>query len=513
MSKYNTRLTSKQRVERHPDKTINYEGGEAFEISDPRERLYVMIASSLMGEDKFYISGNVHDKEIESVVSEVIKTDPEFLLKLATYVRTELYLRSAPIFLLGNAAYNVETKPFVRKYAPYIIQRADELVEVLQFYKNKFLGGKQKHTFPASLKKGVARSFKKFDEYQFGKYNRDGEMKLRDALRIVIGQLDERAEERRTLYQKILDNTLETPDTWEVKMSTRGSTTENWQEMLDGGKMGIFAIVRNLRNMLDKNVKMDKAVELLENPEVIAKSKMFPFRFYQALKEIAGKNQRVSDALRVAVNLASERNLPKLGGKTFVSVDLSGSMSGLLSQRSSITYREVGSLMGAMARHFSDDALVSAFGERFKTIDLSNMDTVMTNMERINQTNVGHATFGYLAIKYLIDNNIKVDRIMLFTDTELYNEHGRLGYFSRRGFVTERDGGETIATLMKEYKRKVNPNVYLYLFDLTGYGTSTFPRDEKNYALISGWSEQVFKFVDMFEKDPASVIKYIKEKY
>jgi hypothetical protein len=38
---------------------------------------------------------------------------------------------------------------------------------------------------PAQMRKGLARAFGKFDEYQLAKYDRDGVVKLRDVLRLA----------------------------------------------------------------------------------------------------------------------------------------------------------------------------------------------------------------------------------------------------------------------------------------------------------------------------------------
>ena len=97
-------------------------------------------------------------------------------------------------------------------------------------------------------------------------------------------------------------------------------------------------------------------------------------------------------------------------------------------------------------------------------------------------------------------NRISVDRILVFTDEQLYDS-------------TSWGSNRTIAEVYKVYKRTVNPNAKLYVFDLSGHGTTMLPRDEPNVALISGWSEQVFKFMDTFEKDALQAVEYIEENY
>jgi hypothetical protein len=71
-----------------------------------------------------------------------------------------------------------------------------------------------------------------------------------------------------------------------------------------------------------------------------------------------------------------------------------------------------------------------------------------------------------------------VDKVMMFTDVQLWNSRG--------------DGG-TLAQEWAEYRRTVAPNARLYLFDLAGHGTAPLEvRPETGVALIAGWSDKIF---------------------
>ena len=51
--------------------------------------------------------------------------------------------------------------------------------------------------------------------------------------------------------------------------------------------MGYMALLRNLRNFIEKGVKEDSiqyVIDRLTNPEQVERSKQFPFRFYSAAK-------------------------------------------------------------------------------------------------------------------------------------------------------------------------------------------------------------------------------------
>lgn len=153
-------------------KTTNKEGGVSYKLT-PKETITQIVPTLLMGEPKFY--GDVQ-KVLDKALDSVAKTDPEFILKLASFTRNEMYLRTVSIYLLVKAANLLECKPFVRKWSPYIIKRADEIKEAFACHRNLFSErGDEAHSdkplkLPNSLKKGIADTFKNFDEYQFAKW-------------------------------------------------------------------------------------------------------------------------------------------------------------------------------------------------------------------------------------------------------------------------------------------------------------------------------------------------------
>jgi len=118
-------------------------------------------------------------------------------------------------------------------------------------------------------------------------------------------------------------------------------------------------------------------------------------------------------------------------------------------------------------------------------------------MEKFKNTDVGHSTNGFLVVKYLLENKLKIDRLILLSDMQLWQT-----YY----WITEED----FAPLWRKYKNTVNKNAVLYSIDLTGYGTLKTP--EKDTYLIAGWSEKIINFIDLNEKTGESTVEYI-EKY
>ncbi len=120
-------------LNKEKSKTENYEGGEAYRMSTKSE-LYERVLTSLM-EGKFY---DKEGKDTQNAIKDLIRKceefDPEFPLKLASYARNEMNLRSVPVFIAVEAAKYPKMKKHLRKWLPTIIQRADELTEILARY-------------------------------------------------------------------------------------------------------------------------------------------------------------------------------------------------------------------------------------------------------------------------------------------------------------------------------------------------------------------------------------------
>lgn len=510
MPKFNVRATIGTGVEGYPDRTENYEGAVAFK-TDMKTELTLRFLTYLVGEPKFYTPNAEDETEtIRILISSIAEEDPEYLMKLATYTRNEMYLRSAPLFMLVESVQYDDVKPFVKDYTPSIIRRADELTEVIAYFINKHgeIGSGGKASLPNSLKKGIAKSFYNFDAYQFAKYDRDGTVKLKDVLRLTHPKPRNEAEAE--LFRQIRDRELPIPDTWETVISTQGSNKETWESIIP--QMGYMAKLRNLRNFLKVDVDVAPVIQHLTNPKAVKNSKQFPFRFYSAYKimqnETTGNpfdRQAISNALEQALELSVE-NLPKLEGDTFITSDESGSMHSSISSRSIVEYIDIANVMGALAHKISKNAIASVFGRDFSIVPMNPNDSILTNTNKMSQVGqrVGHSTNAFLALQWLNEQRLKVDRIMIFSDMQCYSTFGD----NRWGFYQPM--GQSLTEQFTKYKRTINPNVRLYSFDLTGYGTVQFPQDEPNIMLLAGWSDRVLEFIHRYENFGSELIGTIE---
>ncbi len=474
-----TRSTDAQR-------TTNFEGAEAYQPESPELGLYKVVVNNLL-EDNFYESDEDRLRKLVRRFDAAADEDPEFVLKLAAYARTELYLRDVSNLLLVLAAQHEEAKTYVREYAPRVIRRADELTTVTAMQLELF--GKP---IPKPLKKGLADSFHEFDRYQFAKYdNRNRAVKFRDVMNLVHPK-PETPEEDEVFERLVLGDLddhpevqpLDPPETWEVVISEKGNTPEAWREVLP--KMGLFATIRNLRNMLAAG--LDGAEILTEEDlEYVSDSMLYPFRFYQAYEAVttAGvADEHTERWLSRAVD-ATATNLPDDLGNTFVAVDLSGSMDSRLSGRSEMTYLEIASFFGAVLQ--AQGADVGVFASDFDTVSTHTDTPTLERARKIRDQRVGGATNAWLAFQHLVENAAEYDRVVVLTDMQVWD--------STWG------SDESVREWFTRYRDAVAPDASLYMVDLQAYGDLATPEGHDGVYNISGWTADIVEFVVSAERE------------
>ncbi len=489
--KFNTKTTTT---------TVNYEGEKAYKLN-PAMDLYVAVVTTALS-DQFY---EPTDARLQRIVELVAKNKPQFVAQLAVYARQKMYLRSIPLVLAVELAKIHNGDDLVSRTVNQIVQRADEITELLACYAqaNQRQGTKQLGKLSKQLQKGLQDAFNRFDEYQFAKYNRDGAVKLRDALFLVHPKAKDEAQQG--IFDRIVKDELQVPYTWEVELSALGQQafatpadkkaafTAKWEELIDSNKVGYMALLRNLRNILEAEVSkkhIDKVIDTLTNPQQVQKAKQFPFRFFAAYRElqsvVSGYTTHILKALDKAI-LLSVSNIQGFDDKTKVvlACDVSGSMRQPISQKSRILNYDVGLVLAMLLQNRCTHVVTGIFGNTWEVINLPN-DNVLANVDSIYKMDgrVGYSTNAYLVLKDLIARRYKADKVMFFTDCQLWNSNGTQ---------------ESLATLWANYKAQIAPDAQLYLFDLAGYGKQPLAMPQKDVFLIGGWSDRIFEVLEAIQ--------------
>jgi 60 kDa SS-A/Ro ribonucleoprotein len=485
--------------------TVNYEGAKAF-ILTPQLELYTVVATAGLS-DQFY--EKAADK-IQRIRELIAKNDAAFVAKLAIYAREQMYLRSIPLVLAVELAKQQSGNDVVGKLTNRVVQRADEITELLAYYAiaNERTNVKKLNKLSKQLQKGLAAAFNKFDEYRFAKYNRDAAVKLKDALFLVHPKAKDEAQQ--VLFDKIVKDELQVPYTWETELSALGqlkydtaglkqaAVKAKWEELIFSNKIGYMATMRNLRNILEAEVSkeaLNKVCEYIANEKAVANSKQLPFRFlaaYRELKDVKnGRTSKVLDALEQAV-LYSAANIAGYDDNTkvVIAADVSGSMQKPISAKSKVLNYDIGLMLAMLLKNRCDNAITGMFGDTWKVINVPNKN-ILANVQEFyrREGEVGYSTNGYLVVKDLLQRNKVVDKVMLFTDCQLWNS---------------KNSGENIAALWKQYK-KIVPAAKLYLFDMAGLGNTPLNVLRDDVYLIAGWSDKIFNVLNAIEEGSSAV--------
>lgn len=488
--------------------TVNYEGAKAFVLT-PQLELYTAVATAGLSE-QFY------EKQSDKLIrlrELIAKNDPAFVAKLAIYAREQMYLRSIPLVLAVELAKSQSGNTVVGQLTNRVLQRADEITQLLAYYAiaNERNDVKKLNKLSKQLQKGLAAAFNKFDEFQFAKYNRDAAVKLKDALFLVHPKATDEAQQ--ALFDKIAKDELQVPYTWETELSAlgqlkydsaelkRAAVKAKWEELIDSGKVGYMAMLRNLRNIMEAEVSKEALKEVcayIANEKAVANSKQLPFRFLSAYRELKGiNNGRVGlllDALEQAV-LYSAKNIAGFDDdtKVVIAADVSGSMQKPVSAKSKVLLYDIGLMLAMLLKSRCDNAITGMFGDTWKMITVPNKN-ILANVQEFyrREGEVGYSTNGYLVVEDLLRKNKVVDKVMLFTDCQLWNSN---------------NNGESIANMWKQYK-KIAPAAKLYLFDLAGYGNTPLNVQRDDVYLIAGWSDKIFNVLSAIE-DGSDAVKLI----
>lgn len=461
-------------------KTTNLAGGQAYIQSAELELISILLTS--FANDQFYRPANDSFKRLKELVKQC---DKKFVAQAAVYARTQFGMRSISHVVASELARYLSGETWGKDFYTAVIHRPDDITEILAYH----FANKQKES--NAMRKGLAKAFDKFDQYTLAKYRSPNKkVSLVDAVNIVHPVPTEKNAEAITALVK---GSLRSFNTWETELTAAGqaaSTEEEkeglkkaaWTRLIKERRIGYFALLRNLRNIIEQapDVLTD-ACDLLADEKLISKSLVLPFRFttaYEEIEKMSGGNKvrQVLVALNKAVDIAV-RNVPRYEGDTLVVLDVSSSMSGKPSR--------IGSLFSAVLVKSNNADFMTFDGDaRYANINPNDSTITLAKAMRFSggSTNF-HAIFQTANRKY--------DRIIILSDMQGWvGPHAPVGTFD-------------------EYKRRYNANPVVYSFDLNAYGTMQLP-EEKVFA-IAGFSDKIFEVMKLLETDKQALINAIKK--
>jgi len=540
-----SRLPSNQ-----PNATVNRAGGVAFEIKDAALKLVTMTGGAFFAEPKFYNADNCVPKrgtggkfeklaerlflvsekikgfescnELDETAREVIATavdvanskNPEDLLAIANWLRNEMNIRLTPQVLLVLASRFDGTKSLVRRYAPVIVKRPDEVKTCLLVH--RFLFGLK--SLSNGLNLGLGDAVSKFGERGLMKYDSPDFPKWKDVLCWIRRKAGWPLKPEVAKYF-ITGNVVDAVKTpviaarkelakckkfdaeakklakdsfvnWEVLLSQfKDDKKAVWTFLIEENLVGYMALLRNLRNILEARLGSDTIQKVslkISNKDEVLRSKQLPFRFLSALNALQGMTGACDSAdmneLSAAIELASNEacaNIPVLPGVTVIFADNSGSMDTPVSQKTQVSCKDAANVMCGIVAKVAERPYVVAFGTDVGVVKFTKNDTVLNISNKVRNTDIGgYSTNGHRCIEWLMQMHLTPDRVIFLSDMQMWNSGYAEASLCNSWAKYLHQGGKAKET-------------WLHSVHINGYGDSVVDEGGR-VNQVAGFTEKVF---------------------
>lgn len=544
MSRFNTRSAkpdAQSPVTTTGETTRTFEGAVGH-VRDAKSELFLLAVSNLDGKDTFYERAADRDDRFRTLVRGLAVADPEWTANLLKWLRSTANMRTASVvgacefvharleFL--RAVYSrctVSTSiPYThvslnRKVVDWVLQRPDEPGELIAYWTTAY--GRR---LPKPVKRGVADAVRRlYTERALLKYDTNSKgYRFGDVLELVHAAPDPGKRWQGDLFKHAIDRRHNRDEAVPARLSTlidrerlmatpvdqRRSVLANHPDLLQSAgmtwesvagwlqgpmdkaaweavipSMGLMALVRNLRNFDQAGVSDAVAASiaaLMSDPRLVAQSRMLPFRFWSAYKNVA--SLRWGHALETALNL-SLANVPTLGRRTLILVDRSPSMFpgyGFSTPNDSdVSLAEQAAVFGAALALKAEKPTLVEFGRSSRVLPVSRGGSILRLVEQFEQID---GTDIPSAVKQHFDGH---DRVIIVTD-----EQTRPGWLPSN---RSRGWGGMPETPIDDLVPK---HVPVYMWNMAGYKPGAMPSGSHNRHTLGGLSDAAFGLIPLLER-------------
>lgn len=484
-----------------------YEGAPGH-ARDPKSELFLLAVTSLVAEDTCYEAAAERDGRLRELVARVALADPDWVLRLVRWVRTEAQLRSVAVAMAAEAVHArlaAGAHGGNRALIAAALDRADEPGELLGYWVARY-----GRALPQPVKRGVAdgarrlyteRALVRYDGaahgFRFGDVLQLTHPRPRDArqgalFRYALDRRHGRADatpgpELPVLAAREALLAVPVADRRAVLLADPGVLTRAgmswehaagwlqgpldaavWQALI--GAMGYMALLRNLRNLDQSGVPDAVAAQVgarLADPREVAASRQLPLRFLAAYR--AAPSLRWAWVLEQALQ-ASLASVPALPGRTLVLVDRSGSMFCPLSRRSTVTRADAAAVFGAALALRAASADLVEFGTSSRVVPLRRGAAILATADGLGD--LGGTNTAQAVRRHFRGH----DRVVIVTDEQAW-----AGWH----------GADPTAQVPAE--------VPVYTFNLAGYRYGHGPSGTANRHTFGGLTDAGFAAIPLLE--------------
>lgn len=511
-----------------PATHVNEAGGKAYKFSS-KHALAQFAATGTLN-DAFYSTA---EQQLEAVLKLCATVELEFVAKTAVYAREKGFMKDMPALLAAFLVANPGGLPLLKKIFPRIMDNGKMLRNFVQILRSGRTGRKSLGTGPKKL---IQRWLESRTDEQLFRDSVGNDPSLADVIRLVHPAPS--SEQRRALFGYIcgidseaLKAAGQQAKPWGVGYDStklpalvrefeefkkaRAAGQKNGlglpkvpMEMLTGielsesdwetiaGQASWTQTRMNLNSWNKHGVFRSKAMvkkiaDRLRDPELIQKSKVFPYQLlmtYTMTEELPGEIRlALQDAMEVACSAVV---VPE--GDFVICPDVSGSMSSpATGHRAGATTKvrciDIAALVAAVFLRKNEKSAVIPFEQGVVRLQLNPRDSIMTNASRLASIGGGGTNCSAPLALLNKDRVTDIRGVVYISDNESWMDSSRTHW-----------GNSPTETMRQWSQLKTrNPNAKMVCIDIQA-NDSTQAQEQKDILNIGGFSDAVFETISRF---------------
>ena len=482
--------------------SINEAGGASYSM-DAKHQLAQYAATGCLN-STFYAGAAT---QLDTVLELCNQVEPEFVARTALYCRNEGHMKDLPALLCAHLS--VSSPGLLAEVFDRVIDSPKMLRNFVQIMRSGVVGRKSLGTLPKRL---IRQWLENRSDQQVFFSSIGADPSLADVIKMVHPK--PATPSREALYAYLIGrdhNAEPLPDIVQSYEAYKNNATTSIPDVpfqlltslpLDGAawkdiarrapwqttRMNLNTYARH--GVFDDPELVSLVAAKLANRALIERSRVFPYQLLMAYSMASTSlPQEILAALEAALEIACS-NVPSIPGKTYVFVDVSGSMhSPVTGYRKGATSKvscvDVAALVAACVLRRNPTAEVIPFSNDVVWTKLNPRDTVMTNAQKLSSLPAGGTNCAAPLLE-LNRRKGKADTVIYVSDNQSWLDITPSWW--RQGTGT--------AQAWEAFKA-LNPRARMVCIDLQPYG-AIVAKDQEYVLNIGGFSDVVFKVIGKF---------------
>ena len=498
----------------------------AYSLEDKEALAQIVLTGVFNG--TFYTTAQNQIDNVKALLDKLGPSEASFIAKLAIYARQHGFMKDTPAYLvawLSKHGQSVFKTTFDK-----VIDNGKMLRNFVQIMRSGTVGRKSLGTAPKTMVKNwiANASTNQIIRASVGKTP-----SLADIIKMVHPTPSDLTQN--AMFQWILTGKVSQEDYQYLPKSIKDLlafrsgdsevvpnvpfelltscelSIENWKDIARNAgwhmtRMNLNTFER--KGLFDDNEMVWTIANKLQDTNEILKSKVFPYQIFTTWMNTINAPQPIRNALEKALEF-SLQTVPVFDGRTYIFVDVSGSMSspitgGRGSASSKMRCVDVAALIASsLMRANAGNVEVSMFDTRLHKARLSSKNSVMENAQIISKFG-GGGTSCQLPMQDLVNRRKSGDLIIYISDNESWFSNK----LSQRYSWGNNAATET-AQAWADFK-VYNPKAKMVCIDLAP-GITTQVQTDSRVLNVGGFSDAVYDVIANFASQSVDKDFWIKE--